>query len=169
MKLIFDDGTSYYQEKSTDSFFMAFNNNIALRESCYQCKYCGTERISDFTIADFWGATKERADHQRQQDGISLLLCNSEKAKQLLSIIRADMDITEIDPNEAIPYNNALTEPNSRPDNRELFFTLVNRGVDFNRIVNKFYWKLKLKEQIKRALGPNVVEIIKMIKGNGKR
>lgn len=169
MKLLFADGTSHIYENTVDAFFMAFNNNVALRESCYQCKYCGTERIADFTIADFWGATEERADKQKQQDGVSLLLCNSEKAKHLLSELMNDTEITNIDPQEAIPYNNALSEPNARPCNRELFFSMVNRGIDFNRIINKLYWKIKVKAFIKRVLGSNVVEGIKKIKRNGKR
>lgn len=169
VKLLFADGTSHIYEKSVDAFFMAFNNNVALRESCYQCNYCGSERIADFTIADFWGATEERADKQKQQDGISLLLCNSEKAKTLLSELMNDLEITSIDPQEAIPYNNALTKPNDRPHNRELFFNMVDSGADFNKIISRLYWRLKVKAFIKRALGPNVVEAIKMIKRNGKR
>lgn len=169
MKLLFADGTSYIYEKSIDAFFMAFNNNVALRESCYQCNYCGTERIADFTIADFWGATEKRADKQKQQEGISLLLCNSDKARALLGELMDDMEITSIDPLEAIPYNNALTAPNARPYNRELFFNMVNSGVDFNRIINRLYWRMKGKALIKRVLGPNVVEALKNIKRNGKK
>ena len=164
MKLLFADGTSYISEKSVDAFFMAFNNNVALRESCYQCNYCGTERIADFTIADFWGVTEKRANKQKQQDGISLLLCNSDKAKCLLKDLMVDMEITNIDPQEAIPYNNALTEPNARPYNRDLFFSMVNDGVDFNRIINKLYWKIKVKAIIKKIIGPDVVEVIKKIR-----
>lgn len=168
MKLFFADGSSYIYEKSVDSFFMAFNNNVALRESCYQCKYCGTERIADFTIADFWGATEKRANEENQKNGISLLLCNSDKAKSLVQALKEDMEITGIDPQEAIPYNNALTAPNTRPDNRERFFNMVNSGVDFNRIINRLYWFMKTKALIKRMLGPNAVEIIKKFKRNGK-
>ena len=44
------------KDKYTDTYFVGFNSNIFLRESCYRCKYCGQERISDFTAADFWGS-----------------------------------------------------------------------------------------------------------------
>ena len=58
MKLVFNDGSSAIMNKETDTFFTAFNNNLILRESCYSCKYCGDERISDFTLAYHWGIEK---------------------------------------------------------------------------------------------------------------
>lgn len=168
MKLTFDDGSYFVHQKSIDSFFLSFNNNVALRESCYQCNYCGTNRIADFTIADFWGVTEKRADEQKQQDGISLLLCNSDKAILLLNDLMNDLEITQIDSQEAIPYNNALTAPNSRPKNRNLFFSMINSDVDFNRIIKMLYWKTQLKVLIKRMLGPNIVEKIKRMKKSVK-
>lgn len=60
MKLIFEDGTEKISSPTTDTFFIGFNNNTFLRESCYNCKYCGQNRVSDFTIADYWGYLRTR-------------------------------------------------------------------------------------------------------------
>ena len=88
MKLFFTDGTSVTQDKYTDTYFVGFNSNIFLRESCYNCKYCGQERIADFTAADFWGVTNKRVSKQQLYDGVSVLLVNTDKAKKILPDLR---------------------------------------------------------------------------------
>lgn len=164
MKLIFEDGSYYIEEKSVDTFFMAFNKNAVLRESCYSCKYCGTERISDFTIADFWGVTEQRANKQKQQEGISLLVCNSEKARRIIEELRRDMYIEKINQEEAIPYNNAFSQPNSRPIERDEFFSRLHSGEDFQKIVKELYKDTYFNMSVKKILGPKIVSIIKKIK-----
>ena len=67
MKLVFEDKTSYIKTDGINDFFLAFNKNVALRESCYKCKYCGVDRISDFTLADFLGVTEKRANLEKQK------------------------------------------------------------------------------------------------------
>ena len=47
-------------------------NNIALRESCYSCKFAKSKRVGDLTIGDFWGAETlyPKIDYRK---GLSLL------------------------------------------------------------------------------------------------
>lgn len=163
MKLFFSDGSSYIEKKKVDSFYMAFNNNIILRNSCYNCKYCGTNRISDFTLADFWGVTDARANQEMKKDGISLLVCNSEKSKNLIENLKNNLYLEEIDSKEVIPFNRAFIEPNLKPSKRKLFFKYLNNGMDFRKILNKIYWKVYLKMYIKNLLGEKNISKIKKI------
>ena len=51
------------------------------RSCCYRCRYAGSSREGDFTIGDFWNnriAKLPIDDHL----GASLVLCNTERAKQ---------------------------------------------------------------------------------------
>ena len=66
MKLEFDDGSLYVSEKGYDTFFVGFNRNDFLRESCYSCKYCGTERVADLTMGDFWGCNFEKVPAEQK-------------------------------------------------------------------------------------------------------
>ena len=152
MRLFFDDGTSFIDKFSTDPFFMAFNGNIVLRESCYECKYCGTERISDFTLADFWGVSSNRVNVQQMKEGVSLLLCNSSKARLFLDELKAEMFIEKIDPLEAIPHNNALTKPNERPEKRDWFLERIMNGKDFYKVLKRVYPKACFKRSVKRLI-----------------
>lgn len=164
MKLDFADGSSFIEKKTIDTFFMAFNKNLILRESCYSCRYCGIERISDFTIADFWGVTEERANIQMQHDGISVLICNSFKAKNLLVDLKEYLYIEKIMPEEVIPFNNALSSPNSRPKQRDLFIEEILSGADFSKTVKAMYRNVYLKIFIKSILGKKFIDRIKYIR-----
>ena len=157
MKLFFVDGTSVTQDKYTDTYFVGFNSNIFLRESCYRCKYCGQERISDFTAADFWGVTDKRVGKQQLYDGVSVLLVNTDKAKSILLDLYDVMNIEEIDPMEAIPYNRAFEKPNSRPKERSSFFELLEKkGFDgaVKNINYRYYRNIMIKKFLKKML-PN--------------
>lgn len=164
MQLFFEDGTSRIQDKLTDTFFVGFNNNLFLRESCYNCKYCGQDRVSDFTIADFWGVSEERANEIQQNLGVSLMLVNSDKARDLLVKLKQDLYYEKIDPQEAIPYNLALVKPQPRPETRGNFFEIMEKsGFDkaVKSLMKKYYFKCNVKRMIKLFLGENGIDKLK--------
>ena len=74
MKLEFVDGTHKVEDNAMDTFFVGFNNNLFLRESCYRCKYCGSDRVSDFTLGDFWGIDPHEVTPKQMQLGVSVML-----------------------------------------------------------------------------------------------
>lgn len=55
MNLNFYD-QSYFGSSRIDPYLKTFYSNIALRPSCYECKFKGVDRVSDFTIYDCWNA-----------------------------------------------------------------------------------------------------------------
>lgn len=151
MKLVFDDNSSVVEDKNSDTFFKGFNESLFLRESCYRCSYCGTERIADFTIADFWGIKKGKVDKQQEKDGVSLMLVNSLKAREILLDLKNLLYIEPIEEEEAIPYNHALVEPNTRPSERDYFFSKIyNKG--FDPLIKHIYWWFYFKQRVKKIL-----------------
>ena len=64
------------------------------RQSCYSCMFASKSRITDFTIADFWGIEKVKPDLDYTK-GVSLLTVNSEKGKKLLNIFKNNTSILE--------------------------------------------------------------------------
>lgn len=51
------------------------------RYSCYDCKFCGKNRKSDFTLADFWGI---EGFEEQCYAGVSCLVVHNEKAMSFL-------------------------------------------------------------------------------------
>lgn len=151
MRLIFTDGTDYIEAHSTDTFYNGFNGSMFLRESCYRCDYCGTDRIADFTLADFWGVHPDTVPAEQLKLGVSLMLCNSQKARDILPALSDTLVMTEIDPQAAIPFNLALVKPNARPQQRDTFFQQLETR-EYDQIIKGIFWKLYLKKSVKKAL-----------------
>lgn len=73
------------------SFTFAFYKHIIFRQSCGVCHFCNTRRPSDITIADFWGWEKTDPSINADDKGVSLILVNTEKGKQLFEAVKDDM------------------------------------------------------------------------------
>lgn len=71
-----------------DPFYQLFYSNCIMRDSCYECEYTRKERVSDFTMGDCWGI-EEFAPAMDDNKGISVVLVNTEKGRNLLSVIES--------------------------------------------------------------------------------
>ena len=76
IKIGFANGAIYKACHDQDHYFLLFRDNYILKESCYHCVCKGDNGMADITLADAWGT-----DHfpGRQQDGLSYVICNTEK------------------------------------------------------------------------------------------
>ena len=72
-RISFDDGSDLYT--------FAFLTSLDYTENCYSCRYATLDRVSDITLGDSWGSELEA---EEQKKGISLILCQTEKGKELL-------------------------------------------------------------------------------------
>lgn len=70
-----------------DTYLTCFMKGLCFKESCYSCKFSGTERYSDFTIGDFWGIKSLFTEGVKLEPGkgINAVLVNTEKAEDILS------------------------------------------------------------------------------------
>lgn len=65
------------------------------RDSCYSCRFAGGSRPADFTIGDFWNQTEAQFSID-VKDGSSLVLFNTDKAKQYLTVFRNNGTCVEV-------------------------------------------------------------------------
>ncbi len=159
MHVLFTDGTQFTGTNMYDTFFFGFNGNLFLRESCYTCRFCGTERVSDFTIADFWQCDDERIPREQMMLGVSIIVTNSEKAAMVLEALKEDITCYPIDPDDAIPYNLAFTKPQSRPEFRDQFYPLLEHK-DYNEIIENHFFKHYQKYRVKKAIARFLPEAV---------
>ena len=75
------------------SFTFAFYKHIMFRQSCGVCPFCSTRRPSDITIADFWGWEKTDPNINADDKGVSLVLVNTEKGRQLFDAVKGNMQV----------------------------------------------------------------------------
>ncbi len=107
----------YYQEP----FYYGFQKYMTLRPSCYQCPWANTNRISDISLADFWGIETITEQWDRR-DHPSLVILNTDFGKSCFQRITTELAIINTTRDEAIRRNRSLVEPTKCPSERELFF-----------------------------------------------
>ena len=92
-RFIFENGKELVDYIHRDLFY----KNLSTRISCHSCHYCNLSRPSDITIGDFWGYEKtDCKDMNRDGQGISLLLANTEKGQLLLQVVKDSIMIREV-------------------------------------------------------------------------
>lgn len=130
-----------------DRYSIAFLNSISYTENCYSCKYAKLERVSDITLGDSWGSLLNK---EIQKQGLSLILCQSEKGKELLNM--ADLELIDVDLEIAIANNHQLEHPSPMPNKRSMFFEKLEKGEKFNSLIGKIYFKQSFKQIVKGIL-----------------
>ena len=112
---------AYIGNYYADPYIRVFLRDNILRPCCYQCPYTSVERVSDFTIADWWGYKATSAvDKDFDRKGVSLLMCNTYKALALSHNL--DMCLKERMLEEAKRTNASLSNPFPMPAARNQFW-----------------------------------------------
>ena len=118
----------------------AFMDGYTFRDSCYQCRFAGPDRIGDITLGDFWGLGKY-ASLEKMPDhpyGCSVVLPITDKGVSLLAETESSIELYQRDKREAIEGNTQLQRP-VRMTKRIRFFRQVQRIVfwpEFYRWIN---------------------------------
>lgn len=82
--IITQSGVCVKLRPQTDAYFQDFMAGRGYRESCYQCLYARSKRVSDLTIGDFWGVPLSFQAQRHTEKGCSLLLVNTDKGKKFV-------------------------------------------------------------------------------------
>ena len=120
----FDNGSVYTKTRAEgDPYIKAFFENLDLRDSCEDCAFSELPRIGDLTIGDFWGIQKTDSS-QNDNKGVSIVLCNSKKGRQLLNVLMQEGKCSEYAFDVKLPNRFNKVFPHSK--NKSRFFKLLN-------------------------------------------
>lgn len=121
----------YYEEP----FYCGFQKYMTLRPSCYQCPWASTDRVSDITLADFWGIEKVTSKWDRR-DHPSLVILNTDFGKSCFRKIEKEISCFEVTREDAVRGNGSLIGPTKCPAEREQFFKDIQTK-SFEEVVKK--------------------------------
>ena len=102
-----------------NDYITAFMYGLTFRENCYTCPYAQKQRVSDITVADYWGLGKDTTIPDGL--GVSLLLPSTEKGVWLFEKAKKYMKWELRNVDEAVRGNGQLMKPSSRPVERDTF------------------------------------------------
>lgn len=152
------DNKAYSKTQNQDVFMKAFLSNLCLRDSCYNCKFKKYNRISDITLADFWGIEhiNKKLDDNK---GVSLVIVNSQKGQKIFDIIKERCIFESVNIDDAIKYNPSFTSSVNMNKKRKEFFERIDYE-NFQKLVNE----LNPKPNIIKRVYYKLKNIIKKIK-----
>lgn len=140
------NNNEYIQSHNTDLYMQAFLKNTSLRDSCYDCKFKKKNRISDITLADFWGIENVLPE-LNDDKGVSLVIVNSENGKKIFEQIKDKIDYRNVDFEQAIQNNPSMINSSKEDPNREDFFKHID-DTPFDRLVSKYTYKVSIVRRV---------------------
>lgn len=144
------EGDRHVLRGTDDSYWVAFNENNNLQESCYHCQMQGFPRCSDITLADFWHiGQKIPFGHKDEiEKGVSMMIVNNPNMKWLIEAASDNMFIEERSLDEAIEGNQSAVRSSNRPISRENIYTDMNK-MSFDQLRIKYMEPTKRGKLIK--------------------
>ncbi len=136
-KYVFEDGNSVEHSVLEDFFYRSFADNYVLREGCYHCHFSRLQRVSDITIADFWGYSPRRFKFRDYEKGVSIILINNQRGESLFSQVKESLVYEERDIKEN--YNQNLYEPQHKPADIEEYWKDYLGGEDREMMRKKYF------------------------------
>lgn len=123
-----------------DPYMRLFLSDVILRPSCYHCPAKGASRVSDLTLADFWGI--QNVDRTMFDDkGTSLVLVHSAAGEQALAQIRSDLLLKAESLESAFAGNPNALHSATEPKARAAFFAEFEKrqgDLDYRRAADKY-------------------------------
>lgn len=144
-----------------NSFSFLYSKGYIMRECCQNCNFNGTNRISDFTIADYRN-DDTRITLDEVTKGVSILMANTKNAEQLLqklniqSIEQSLESVVKTNPNYT--HSNKIVIPQD--------FWGDHTSFSYDRWVKKYgkeTWGDKIKTFILLVFGPKFFNFLKGI------
>jgi coenzyme F420-reducing hydrogenase beta subunit len=144
LKVEFDKKV-YKKNMQEDPFYILFFSHYILRPSCHQCVYTSFHRVSDLTLADFWGVENS---HKTFSDntGVTLVFANTEKGREVVKVMWNDTDIIET--SHTAFYQPIFETPSKASSKRQEFWQVYDRkgsGATFKKYgrLSPVQWGIK--------------------------
>ena len=151
IKFKYSSKQNYYKNHYFDSYMKLFLSDLILRDSCFSCKFKEKNRLSDLTLADFWGLDKI-VPEMNDNMGTSLVILNTKKGEKLFAEISEQIKSKEVNFKEAIKYNTSYCYSAKEADSIEKFWKdadlleidqLEKKYIQKRNVFHKIFYKIK--------------------------
>lgn len=135
------DGRRIFETSAESAWTSHFNRDgLFHRPSCHACRFRGFPRVSDITIADFWGVEKIKLENIKDKNlGLSLIMVNSKKGSSFFETVKKKFNFQQV-PFEMAVRGNAHLYRNvqQEPVDREEFYRALDR-MSLQEALSVFY------------------------------
>lgn len=114
-----------------------YYNDLHIRECCGHCPYSSIKRCSDITLGDLWGFEKVVPEWSKENNGISLVLVNSEKGMRLFDSCRESIESINIELSKVLQPH--LLHPLIFDESRRKEYSADLRTNTFDFVLKKYH------------------------------
>lgn len=159
----FYNGVTHVLDDEKNMFMIGYlRGDLYLRPSCSECRFKGTDRYSDVTLADFW-----KIDSKYDDDcGTSMVMLNTDRGFELFELAKESMFVYKRKFEEIkdgnVCFDGSVT---MNPKGSEFLMRLGEKP--FSKLVNEYTW-LPLYQTIIKKIKKPIKKIIRKTLGGGK-
>ena len=163
-KAIFENGKTYEKNNLLDPYLRGFLREIFLRKSCHLCQYTSVQRYSDITLADFWGYMPKTSAEKDYDEGVSMVLINTEKGEEYFEKVKDKVIFFPRSLEEAVRGNRALREPFPESPKRKEFWMNFQKE-DFEDLIKTYMYpeKLTVREKFIVLVGRKTMKKLRIL------
>lgn len=129
-------GTAFFQEHDRNPYMQLFLHGITARPSCFDCPAKDGRSGADITLGDCWGISKMVPGYSNVQQGVSFVLCNTEKGQTVA--MEANVKGHELSYQQVVANNGGLTVKAKMPKERAAFWKAFQSTANKQQIINQF-------------------------------
>lgn len=163
-EVITNDNKKHYIKSDFDPYYSNFLNCNTYRESCYNCHYTNYNRVSNLTLADYWGVSSIHPKFYSEK-GISLILVNDKKGEKVLNEIVPNIEKIETDLEFASSKNKNLIRPSNRPESRNTIYEGIYSKETLEFVKENLKVKVSIKKIMKLFVPVKLQNYLKKLRG----
>ena len=146
VEFMYPDESRYICKSGNDLFMKLFVGDYILRECCGDCQFKGYDRVSDITLADFWGIwdVDPKMDDNK---GTSLILTHTKKGENILKVISRNIKCKQVTLDQASYSNQSLLKSSVHKESRNAILKAVSE-TDFGSVIPLIRKEMSSKKSI---------------------
>lgn len=146
MNIVFENDKKMKKDRWFNPFWKLWLNHLMSRPACYNCQFTNTSRVADISLGDLWGIHLYCPELYGNNGGASLIICNTQKGKDIFEISKKDLCGHELDFDTALKYQSPMRKSIARNEKRDEFIEdLLNPEIDYNKLCKKWYTRPSIK------------------------
>ena len=126
-------------------FWSVWLQHLMSRPSCYKCPFTTSERVADITLGDLWGVHLYCPELYGKNAGSSLVVCNTEKGKEVFRKAQSQMYGHELKFEDALKYQGPMRKPIADNEKRESFMIDLKSDISFKALNKKWAKRPSIK------------------------
>lgn len=155
-------------------FWSIWLQHLISRPSCYKCPFTTQGRVADITLGDLWGVHLYCPELYGNNGGSSLVVCNTEKGKEVFMKAQGKMYGHELAFVDALKYQGPMRKPIAENPLRDECMNDLRSDMSFKEINKKWAKKPTVKLLFQKYVWGNRQKVFvwnlkqKLVKKEGK-